>query len=287
MHRRLAAVAAAALLAAAPAAAQESILDRPPEKEAWPIRIVERPLTLAQDMFELTLPVNANLSPGDFAKPVFLNPSLYYGVTPFLTVGVRHFVGLCVSGAADGCPDVYRDVSLDAIWSVVRGGGAGGGLDVALGAALNATHLSDPFTSSVEARLTVRYRAGTMAALTLAPQLDVGLTQRDVAPGGTPIAGTTATTAAFGNREILTVPASLQVQVLEPLAISAGLALVGELDPLVGSFGDTYTIPVSAEVDWSFTNTVDVGATLSFLNLLGKDSTADQRFGKVFVRARF
>jgi hypothetical protein len=276
--------ATAALLATAfgAAHAQESVLDLPPDREAWPTELVRRPLTLAQGMFELTLPVNANLAPGDFGKPVFSNPSLYYGVTPDVSVGVRHFTGLCFSGSSNGCADVYDDVSVDSIWSFVRGAST----DVAVGAALNATRLSDPFTSNAEVRLAVRYRMGSVAAITLAPQLNVGLSQRDTT-ATVAVTTATTTTAVRGNREALTVPATLQVQATDRLAVTVGAALAGPLDPEVGGFGDFYTIPVSGEVDYAVTNMIDVGANLSYTNLLGKSSTAANRFGKVFVRARF
>jgi hypothetical protein len=274
-----AAVAAILMTALGSAGEEESVLDLPPDKDAWPIELVRRPLTLAQGMIELTLPVNASLAPGAFGKPVFFDPSLYYGVTPNVTIGLRHFVGLCVTGSSNGCEDVYRDASLDAIWSLVRGAFT----DVAVGAALNATRLSAPFTSSAEIRVAVRYRVGSVAAITLAPQLDVGLSERD---RGTSVVGTDET-AATGNREVITLPATLEVQATERLAIAVGAALAGPLDPALGGFGDAYAIPVSGEVDYALTNMLDVGANLSYRNLLGKGSTAADRFGKVFVRARF
>jgi hypothetical protein len=210
------------------------------------------------------------------------NPSLYYGLTPGVTVGLRHFTGLCFSGSSNGCEKVYDDVSIDSIWSFVRGAST----DVAVGAALNATRLSDPWTTNAEVRLAVRYRMGSVAAVTVAPQLNVGLSQRDTT---TAVVVTTATTrtAAAGNREVLTIPATLQVQATDRLAVTAGAALAGPLDPAVGGFGDLYTIPVSGEVAYAFTNMLDLGANLSYPNLLGKSSTAAARSGKVFVRARF
>jgi hypothetical protein len=280
--RSLRAAAAASLVLAAAAglarADEESVLDRPPDKDAWPTELVRRPLTLAQGMFELTLPVNANLAPGAVAQPVFLNPSLYYGVTPNVTVGLRHFVGLCVTGSSNGCGDVYNDVSVDSIWSFVREQNT----DVALGAALNASHL-DPVTLNAEVRLAARYRMGSVAAVTVAPQLNFGLTERDTQAT---IVGTNATTAS-GNREVLTVPVTLQVQGTDRLAVAVSTAIAGPLDPQVGGFGDSYTIPLAAEVDYAVTNMLDLGANFSFTNLAGKNSTSDARFGKVFARARF
>jgi hypothetical protein len=153
---------------------------------------------------------------------------------------------------------------------------------VALGAALNASHL-DPVTLNAEVRLAARYRMGSVAAVTVAPLLNFGLTERDTQAT---IVGTNATTAS-GNREVLTVPVTLQVQGTDRLAVAVSTAIAGPLDPQVGGFGDSYTIPLAAEVDYAVTNMLDLGANFSFTNLAGKNSTSDARFGKVFARARF
>lgn len=262
-----------------------SLLDQPRSKEDWPQELVRRPLTLAPGMLELTLPVNANLSDGAVGEPVFLNPSLYYGVTQGLTVGVRHFLGLCVTGGDHGCPKVYNDVGIDTIWSL----GQGDTWDFALGAALNATRF-DPFTLSAEGRLAARWRLYPLA-VTVAPQLDVGLTERDtgvatIAGGGGGVGGGAGATG-LGNREVLTIPVTVQLQATRQLAVSVGVALSGPLSTAGDlGFGDLYTIPVAAGVDYALTSMLDLGAAFSFSNLLGKDGSADDRFGKVFARIR-
>src|SRR5512141_1079417 len=111
-HRRLAAAFAAGLLAAALARAadEESVLDQPIEKEGWPTEVTRRPLTLARNMLEVMVPLDVTLSARRAGEPVFLAPSLYYGVTDAFTLGLRQFVGFCLSGSAHGCRKAYQDL---------------------------------------------------------------------------------------------------------------------------------------------------------------------------------
>jgi hypothetical protein len=156
-YRKLEAAVAAGLLAgslAAPASAQESVLDRPVDKEGWPTEITRRPLTLARDMLEVMVPLDVTLSLRRAGEPVFLAPSVYYGVTDALTLGIRHFLGLCLSGSDHGCPKTYNDVSLDAIWRVRHESGS----DLAMAASLNASPISDPFTLSGDSAAPSRWR---------------------------------------------------------------------------------------------------------------------------------
>jgi hypothetical protein len=274
--------AVAALLAALSAAAlaQESVLDRPIEKEGWPEEITRRPLTLAEGMLEVTVPLGIGMSKDRAGKPIFFAPSAYYGVSDALTVGLRHFQGLCVSGGPE-CPKVYADVSVDSIWRVWRGPST----DVAVGVALNASPITDPFALSAEGRVVARVRGGP-AALTVAPALEVGLTNRDAAVSRTgPLAFPLATTTfgfyetfptAPGNREVLRIPATLAVQATPSLVIALAASLDGPLDPQVGSFSDYYSIPVGAALVLSG-DMFDLGVSFTFLNLLGRQTGVPDR----------
>jgi hypothetical protein len=218
-------------------------------------------------------------------------------VSDKLTVGVRHFLGLCVSGRANGCSKVYNDVGVDTIWSL----GQSDTWDFALGAALNATDF-DPFTLNAEGRVAARWRMYPFA-VTLAPQLNVGLNERDtgraeIVGGGGAAGGAGAT--ALPNREVLTIPLTLQVQATRQVAVSVGAAISGPLsgvgvrDGFGGElgFGDLYRIPVTLGVDCALTNMLDLGAAFNFGNVFGANSDAgsrnrfDDRFGKVFARIR-
>jgi hypothetical protein len=273
---------------------QPSVLDQPVEKEGWPIEITRRPLTLARGMAELTVPVGVNLSEGSAAKPVFVSPSLYYGVTPWVTVGLRHFLGLCLTGSDNGCPHVYNDLSIDSVWRLLHGGV----VDLAFGAALNAAPISNPFTLSGEVRLIARVGGGPVA-VAIAPTFNFGLTERDSAPSKTyPLAFPLAT-YAYGwyeqtqseNKEVISIPATLTFQVMKAVAVSLAAALHGPLNPSTGDFGDFYRIPMGAAVVVSPTRAVDVGASFTFLNLLGRSVPGvgrwDQRALQGFAAFRF
>jgi hypothetical protein len=283
----------AALLAALPVAAgaQESVLDRPIEKEGWPVEVTRRPLTLAESMIEVTVPLGIGLSRDRSGRPITLSPSLYYGVSDGLTVGIRHFAGLCFSGTPD-CPRVYEDVSVDSLWRLWRGVST----DLALGVAVNASPVTDPLALSAEARLVGRLRAGP-AALMVAPTFAVGLTNRDTAAVRTAPLAFPLATAPFGyfqgelgNHEFLRVPVSLAVQATPALALALGASLDGPLSPPAGSFSDRYTIPVGAALVFSPSSLLDVGASLTFLNLLGKEPAGadrtDARAMQAFVTGR-
>lgn len=287
--------AAAGLLAvslAGPASAQ-SVLDQPIEKEGWPVEVTRRPLTLAPGMLEVAVPVNVNMSADRSGKPVFVSPSVHYGVTDVLTVGLRHFLGVCLSGVADGCPKVYNDLGVDAIWGVYHGPLS----DLALGVALDAAPLTDPFTLSGEVRIIARFGGGPLA-LVVAPALDFGITQRDgntfkTAPLALPLATYPYGWVQFsgpGNKELLSVPASLQVQATPNVVLALSGALDGPLDPATGRFGDFYAIPIGAALVLSPSNMLDVGASFTFLNLIGKQApgadASDLRGLQIFAAFR-
>jgi hypothetical protein len=293
---KLAARFAAALLAGALAAStpaqEESVLDQPIEKEGWPTEIARRPLTLARDMLEVVVPLDVTLTARRAGEPVFLAPSLYYGVTDALTLGLRHFDGLCLSGSAHGCRKTYQDLGIDALWRLRHESGS----DLAVAASLDASPISDPFTLSGEVRLIGRI--GGPIALALAPTLNFGLNERNNS------ALVKATALAFplstypfgwvelssGNREFLSIPVSIILQLTPRIAVSVAGALDGPLDPPVGDFGDFYRVPVGVAVIASPSNRFDAGASFTLLNLLGKQlpggEPADQRGLQIFAALR-
>lgn len=239
-------------------------------KETWPLELTRRPLTLAPGMAEIDVPVNVNISPDRFGQPVFLNPSLYYGATRDITVGVRHFVGLCVTGTSNGCPDVYNDFGLDSVFSLVRSRE----FNVALGLALDVFHITDPTTIAGEARVQFKYGTGPVAVVFI-PTLSFGLANRD--DTNLHQLGPFAQ-EALGNRETLSLPVRIEVQLASPLVVFGTVAFAGPLDPAVGSFGDNYSIPVNAGIQYAFSRSLDVGAVISWPLLAGPNHDGDLRF---------
>jgi len=235
-------------------------------KDNWPDELVKRPLTLAQGMGQLDIPVVINLSTDEVGKPVFIPLSLLYGVTDSVTVGITHQTGLCLTGTSNGCPKVYNDIGVEGLFSVVPSGE----LQLAVAAGLAAISLSDPFAVAAEVGFASRYGSGIFA-LRFDPRLSIGLNERDA-----------------GNREVLVLPVTLQVQATPNVALSVGSGLIAPLNPVVGSFSDFYEIPLSLTAGYT-TKMVDVGASFTFINLHAPSgaSATDARLGEVFASLRF
>lgn len=259
--------------------------------EEHPAAVVDRSLTLPAGLLEVWLPLGVSLSNGAGGEPTFLNPSISYGVSDGLTVGLRHLLGLCVSGTDGNCPEVYNDVGLDVLYAPVRSER----LDVAGGVTVSLAPIADPTAVTAEVRLPIKLRRNPLAVV-LSPSVNFGLNERD---DGTPVvrkrygvafsAGTydvviPAETSA--NREVLRVPLTVQFQLRPEVALLAGASLDGALDPPVGNFGDAYRVPVMAGLVFVPGRFVDLGAALAFPDLLGKDGTADDRFLSVFAALR-
>ncbi|WP_242395637.1 hypothetical protein [Anaeromyxobacter oryzisoli] len=250
----------------------------------WPTAVTKRPLTLGAGMAELVVPVNINMSRSTEGKPVSINPSLYFGITDRWMIGVRHFEGFCVSGKANGCAKVYNDVSVDTLFSV----GRAAGIDLALGLAVNYAPI-DPSAWSGEARVVARAGGGALA-FTVAPTINFGLSNRESRAkraatqfdiGGTynlvlPVPdrklGVPLTTADAENREFLSIPGTIQLQLGPNLAVSGGIAIEGPVDPSVGNFGDFYRVPVSVALTITPIRWIDLGASFTFPDLIGKTS---------------
>jgi hypothetical protein len=141
--------------------------------------------------------------------------------------------------------------------------------------------ISDPTLLAAQGRIEAKWGTGPVAVV-FSPTLTVGLTNRDDASQH--MLGIAQ--QSVGNRESIAIPLQLQLQLLPAVAVFGGVALAGSIDPPTGSFGDTYTIPVSVGAQVSFTNRFDVGATLNFPTLGGANSTADNRLLTGFLALR-
>lgn len=287
MRRTLvcAAAAAALLITAAPARAAESL---GANRNAWPTEITKRPLTLGTGMLELWLPVQLDASKGADWKPVTLNPSLAFGITDEWEIGIRTLRGLCIGGASNGCTNVMNDAGVFIRVSLLRGGG----LDVAVQGGVDATRWSTPRTWAANAGLLLRAGGGAVA-LTAEPTVSFGLNDRTTTQSRTAAFGwnvgsydLVTAESTFGDRENLSVPLTLQVQLGPVLAVEVGASLEGPLDPAVGSFSDYYRIPAGAAVIVSPTRYLDVGASFTEPAFAGKNDNRDVRSLSLFVTLR-
>jgi hypothetical protein len=278
------------------AAGGEPATDAAPDapRAAWPQELANRGAVLPRGMIEVVLPLGINLTSDRFGDPIFLSPGVTIGVTDDLSLGVRHFLGICFKAVSNGCPQPYNDVGFETTWRAWRGGRA----EVAVGLAVDVAPI-EPFTLSADARVQVRWAGGPFA-FALAPALSFGLNQRDVTTSGkrVPISFPLGTYSfgwyqdVTGNREILSVPAVVQVQVIPALAAAAGLAMIVPLDPMEGGPGDYVTFPFGAAVIVTPTGALDVGVSFTFRSLFGREKWPESRPGEsrlaqFFVAARF
>jgi hypothetical protein len=253
----------------------------------YPTLLVDRPLTLPQGVLEITAPLGVSISTGAGGEPTFLNPSISYGVSDQLTIGIRHILGLCFSGSDGNCPEFYNDLGVTGLYTMVLAGR----LQVAGGAALNFSPLVDPTAVSGELRLPIKF-SGRLLALVLSPTLSFGLNDRDDGRKRYGVAFNAGTydlvipAQTLPNREVLRIPLTMQFQLESGPALLAGASVDGEFDPPVGSFSDVYRVPVMFGLLFAPLQYLDLGAALTFPDLLGQDSTADDRFVTAFATLR-
>lgn len=253
----------------------------------YPIQLVDRPLTLPRQTLEISAPLGINLSTGSGGEPTFLNPSIAYGVSDRLTIGIRHLLGLCFTGKDGNCPEFYNDLGFTALYSLVQAGR----LQIASGAALDFAPIVDPTSTSGEIRLPIKFGGGFLAFV-LSPSLSFGLNQRDGGPKRYPVAFNAGTydlvvpTETAPNREVLRIPLTFQMQLERGPALIVGASVDGMLNPPEGTFSDVYRIPVMVGLLFTPTRFLDLGAALTFPDLLGQDATADDRFLTAFATLR-
>jgi hypothetical protein len=193
----------------------------------------------SMEMHGLTLPkgkvgiagstLNINLSKSLVGKPISLAPSVYYGVSDKLTVGLSHDggttpmspsfgaagAGICVTGTSKGCISAYNTSGIDALFAL-----ASGQFSVAAHGGLDILNIKDPpgFFLDVRAGVLGAYNAGKLT-VTFDPRVDVGVTKRDV-----------------GNKGSLAIPVHVWFAATPKVSPYVGFAFGGPLD----HFGDNY-----------------------------------------------
>jgi len=205
------------------------------------------------------------LSSGATGKPINIVPNVYYGATPTLTVGLAHNPGseifqtfgrgLCLSGTSGNCAKVYNNISLDGLFSFSRSAT----MDLGAHAGLDFLQFSPDMLLSVRVGVKGKTLAGPLV-IVFDPSVNIGATKRDA-----------------GNKEILQIPVRLGFMATPQLNVGASVALVGFLDPPVGGFGDSYTIPVGAGATFDVNSNISARGQFTFSNLAGKGGTADAR----------
>ena len=223
-------------------------------------------------MFSARLLLDINLSDGAVGKPVSIAPDLYYSVSDKLQLGLTHTgpmgwqarpgVGLCVTGTDNGCPKLYDNLGLDAMFGVVFG----------------ETHLSlhgslffdsfDRSGTSVALGVAGKAHFSDKVALFFDPKIAIEVNDRDVFD------------------DVIYGPLELEYQV----APKTQLKLLTGLSGGISNFGDTYQVPVGLGLVQNLNEHFDLGARFSFDNLLGKQpanvGAADTRSVAVLLNIR-
>jgi hypothetical protein len=212
-------------------------------------------LTLPPSRLLLDAFVGINLSSDAVFKPFSISPDIWYGATEAITVGLVHsgvgasgFLGapgtaLCLTGASNGCADVYPGFGVDVRYKLKTGAfawAADGGLYV---------NAFDPFQLAIKLGAIGRWTSDKIA-VELAPNLFFGLTNRSPEP--------VMMVAVEGNQEILNLP----VTGLYALTPKASVALqTGVILPFQNT-GDSYAIPLS--IGGHFLAMPDLNVSLAF-----------------------
>jgi plastocyanin len=259
--------------------------------DTWPTELVQRPRTLPRGMLELAAPLGLDVSVASPGNPATVPIAAHVGLTDWLTLGVGHTRGFCAGDANGGCAAAYDDYRVEAFARFY----AAGALSAGYGAALAAASVRDGTALSAEAQLEVRL-AYDRFALALAPTYGFGLDRRAsgsrIAPATFPLTSALAF-GAFGivpNRETVHVPLVAELQVHSRVALAAAIAVDGVVDPVVGSFGDTFRVPVGLAAVVTPARILDVGAAFTFPNLAGAGDglrpRSDERVIQAFVTFR-
>jgi hypothetical protein len=220
---------------------------------------VKRPIIFLKGMCEVQVPLDFDISSGDYEKPIRVAPNVWYGVTDKLTVGLTHDEGIYL---ANDFGRVYDDVGLRAKHRLKSCNSS----EIALDVGVVSPMLSDPFLVQGVIGVDMKWwnRTGRWG-LWGNPNACIGLNERE-----------------FYNEDILKAPVSAIVQATPKLAIGLTSGIIGPFD----GFGDYFEIPVGGLVFYNLCKgRQDVFARVEFDNLAGKNSTSD--FRSLFAGANF
>ena len=219
-------------------------------------------VTLPAGALQLTLTFEANLSKDAVFEPFSIAPDVAYGLTSDLTLqlvhstvavtGVRGIAGsgLCLAGEEDGCPDVYRNVGLEGIYSLLRGSFAAGAV---LGLHLNP--VSDPTVLFI--KLGARMRTVVSPVIiTFNPSVLIAANERD----------------RTGVNDSLFLPFSFGVM---PIPILTLGMFTGTRITDLGHSGDTWGIPLGFFETLKLAPPLVLGASFVFSTVAGGEAVND------------
>jgi hypothetical protein len=235
-------------------------------------------LTLPRMRVTLDVFLEANLSRGAAYEPFSIAPDLWFGATDALTLGLVHSTAgrtgfidgfgdaLCLTGAANGCPQAYNNVGVDLRYALARGSFAW-----ALDGGLFFQKFS-PVQLAIKLGALGRFRSGRFA-LELEPAVFVGLTNRTET-----ITVMGVTTTQTTNGDVLSLPITGLVWVSRRVALALQ---VGVRVPIEDA-SNTYAISLSLGAHVVATDKLALTAAFSLTRVVG-GGNADALDGRALV----
>ena len=225
-----------------------------PDASNWPLEVIERPLTLSQNMLELSGDtVRLDMSNDQFGEPISVAPDLFYGVTGRLTLGIVHDVGVCVVG---GCG--YNDGGVAALVRIYEG-------DRVSLAAIGRVHGTlSIFGATVGAKL--RVRTGQMA-IVVAPGLYVGIRGRLPPVDAPPEDIDKYRSGGFE------VPVQVQLQIGDR---TMAYVTTGLTEGTFDEFGRTTKVPFGFGASLTLSSRLDLGGEFYIHNFVGPSPGKNQ-----------
>jgi hypothetical protein len=216
---------------------------------------VKRGIQGPEGLLSVRTLLHVNASKNAFAKPIALAPDLFYAVTDSLELGLLHngpmgilttassHPGICLTGKTNGCPKVYDNIGLDALYGI-----AFGDFHFSLHSSFFVLSFSDPTPLMLTLGAAAKFHFSDQIALFVDPQFGIALNHR------------------VTNKDWFFLPLQLQFQVVPTVAIDL---LTGITGPLSG-FGDAYQVPLGLGLVFNVNPHLDLGLKFAFDNLLGK-----------------
>lgn len=255
-----------------------AVVPEPPEPVAAP-RTGGAPLTIGRGRLVIAgSTLNVNLSSGAVGEPVSLAPSVWFGVTDKISVGLTHDggttawsprpgvrvttkeelgitdtevsgSGICVTGKDANCAKPYNNVGVDALIGITDGK-----FSVAGHVGVDALSLEE-MTLGTRLGVLGRFAATSKVSIVFDPRVQLAITDREFT----------------GDR--LDIPLWVWFEPATTLGFYVHTGLSGPFDGL----GDSFNVPVGVGASFHASPKLTLGADFHFSNLLGKGSSADGR----------
>ncbi len=222
--------------------------------------------------------VNINMSAGAVGKPISLAPSVWYGISDKLSIGLTHDggttswsprpavrvttvdilgtietnvsgAGICVTGKDGNCSKPYDNVGADVLI-----GFASGKLGAAAHVGVDLLSIDE---MTIGARLGVlgRFALASKVALVFDPRVQIAATDREF------------------TGDSVDVPLWVWFEPSPALGLYLHTGIAGPFD----GFGDSFNVPVGVGASLRAGAKLTLGADFHFTNLLGKGSSAEGR----------